>query len=77
MSQVVFKLPPISSAKRAERYVTAGFQAHVHCNGRGDNPYPVGLRFDWWDQGWCEAALCDLPEPRREELERWLAGGNE
>jgi hypothetical protein len=76
--QVVFKLPPVSAAPAAQTYVTEGFQANQHCKGRGANPYPDPSRMrEWWDQGWCEAELCDVPEPQRTELERYLAGGNE
>jgi hypothetical protein len=78
MPQVVFKLPEPSTANQARRYVREGFRASQHCSGRGGNPYPDGSRrWEWWDQGWCEAELCDVPEPNRTQLERWLAGGND
>lgn len=80
MGQVVFELPKRRrpAGPVADRFITEGFQAEQECLGRGENPYDSGSRrFDWWDEGWCEAALCDLPPGRREELEIWLAGGNE
>lgn len=76
MGQIVFELPPVSKSRRAQKYITEGYQANQHCNGRGDNPYD-GLRADWWDQGWCEFELSDLPADRRTEMERYLAGGGE
>ena len=79
MSQVVWTLPRTANpTPEAERYITEGFEAHQHCTGRGGNPHdydtPAG---QWWDEGWCEAELCDLPPDRREAMERYLAGGNE
>jgi hypothetical protein len=78
MSQIVFTLPQQSTSQRARRYIQQGFTAHENCKGRGANPYPsFSLREGWWDSGWCEAELIDLPEPARTEMERWLAGGND
>ena len=77
MGQMVFELPKASKSPSAQKYITEGFHANQHCEGRGDCPYDSGMRAEWWDQGWCEAELCDLSEPARTELEIWLAGGNE
>lgn len=78
MGQMTFKVPPPSTAAAAQPFITKGFQANQHCKGRGDCPYEPGTRkADWWDQGWCEAELIDLPPDRRAELEIWLAAGND
>lgn len=77
MSAIVFNLPKVSTARRANKYVRQGFQDHQHCLGRGVNPYQSGFRSEWWDQGWCEAELCEISEPSKAELERYLAAGNE
>jgi hypothetical protein len=79
MSQVVFKLPVRRKppGPRAAEVIKEGFQANVHCRGRGANPWGNGWKAGCWDEGWCEAELIDLPQDRRSEVEAWLAGGNE
>ena len=76
MGQATFELPAPSKAESAQPFIAEGFQANQHCKGRGRNPYD-GRKAEWWDQGWCEAELCDLPPDQRRDLEAWLAGGNE